>query len=176
MKKTRTERILQILNFIAYLAMIGFSIECGSQLAAFIVSFKNPELASRFYHASSRLFALRQQDPGAFIFTMVIIILILAVKVNIWIQVIKLLSRLKIQAPFSRDVARRLEVIAYQLLGVWIIGVGGELYMNSVPNFTPEPNGAVVGGEFLFIAGIVYIVSQIFKRGIEIQEENQLTV
>jgi hypothetical protein len=33
-----------------------------------------------------------------------------------------------------------------------------------------------MGDEYLFIAGMIYIISQIFKRGIEIQEENNLTV
>ena len=32
------------------------------------------------------------------------------------------------------------------------------------------------GNNFLFMAAIVYIISQIFKRGIEMQEENELTV
>jgi hypothetical protein len=31
-------------------------------------------------------------------------------------------------------------------------------------------------GEYFFIAGMVYIISQVFKRGIEMQEENTLTV
>jgi hypothetical protein len=31
-------------------------------------------------------------------------------------------------------------------------------------------------GEFLFLAGIVFVIAQIFKRGIEIQTENELTV
>lgn len=31
-------------------------------------------------------------------------------------------------------------------------------------------------GEYFFMAGIVYIISQIFKRGVELQEENELTV
>ena len=33
-----------------------------------------------------------------------------------------------------------------------------------------------VGDEFLLFAAIVYIVAQIFKRGIELKEENELTV
>jgi hypothetical protein len=32
------------------------------------------------------------------------------------------------------------------------------------------------GAEFLFVAGLVFIVSQIFKRGVEMQSENELTV
>ncbi|MBN2635649.1 MAG: DUF2975 domain-containing protein [Prolixibacteraceae bacterium] len=31
-------------------------------------------------------------------------------------------------------------------------------------------------GPFLFMAGLVFVISQIFKRGVEIQSENDLTV
>jgi hypothetical protein len=31
-------------------------------------------------------------------------------------------------------------------------------------------------GEFLFMAGLVFIISPIFKRGVELQSENELTV
>jgi len=33
-----------------------------------------------------------------------------------------------------------------------------------------------IPGDFLFIAGIVYVFAQMFKPGVEIQSENELTV
>ncbi len=30
--------------------------------------------------------------------------------------------------------------------------------------------------EFLFMAGIIFIIALIFKRGVEIQSENELTI
>ena len=75
------------------------------------------------------------------------------------------------------EVAKKLENIAYQLLGIWVVGIMGKVYIEWLSKNTGvDLNGVSIGDDFLFIAGIVYIISQIFKRGIEIQEENQLTV
>jgi hypothetical protein len=64
------------------------------------------------------------------------------------------------------------------LLGVWIVSsVFWKIYVYYLSQATGIQLAANnTGDEYLFIAGIVYVISQIFKRGIEIQEENQLTV
>jgi hypothetical protein len=64
------------------------------------------------------------------------------------------------------------------LLGVWIVSsIFWKISLYYLSKSTglqlPTTNS---GDEYLFITGIIYIISQIFKRGIEIQEENQLTV
>lgn len=33
-----------------------------------------------------------------------------------------------------------------------------------------------MSAEFVFMAGVVFVMSQIFKKGVEIQTENELTV
>ena len=33
-----------------------------------------------------------------------------------------------------------------------------------------------ISGEFIFMAGVVFVISQIFKKGVEIQSEHELTV
>lgn len=53
----------------------------------------------------------------------------------------------------------------------------GMSYLNWLEKTTGEQLGDLgVGDEFLLFAAIVYIVAQIFKRGIELKEENELTV
>lgn len=75
------------------------------------------------------------------------------------------------------EVAKRLEKVAWLLILVWLVSVFSKGYLGWVSKMTGEALGNVSdGGEFLLVAGIVYVISQIFKRGIEIQEENQLTV
>ncbi len=50
----------------------------------------------------------------------------------------------------------------------WLIGKGINL-----PTLTDYLGG---GAEFIFFAGILYFISQVFNRGIEIQTENDLTI
>ena len=33
-----------------------------------------------------------------------------------------------------------------------------------------------IAGEFIFLAGMIYVLSELFKRGAEMQTENELTV
>jgi hypothetical protein len=34
----------------------------------------------------------------------------------------------------------------------------------------------LISGEFILLAGVVFVFSQIFKKGVEIQSENELTI
>ena len=109
---------------------------------------------------------------------MCLMVAVSALKAIIWYVVFELLSKLKLQTPFSMEVEKKLERIAYLLLGVWIVSsIFWKLYIYYLSKATgiqlPTNN---IGDEYLFMAGIIYIISQVFKRGIEIQEENQLTV
>ena len=95
----------------------------------------------------------------------------------VWYRVAGMVTTLNIQESFSRRVAMALEEIGIQLLGICIVSV---IAQQSVA-WIAKDSGINVGklhaiNEYLFIAGIVYIISQVFKRGIEIQEENELTV
>jgi hypothetical protein len=95
----------------------------------------------------------------------------------VWYRVVKLLSTLNLNNPFTRKVARALEEIGIQLFGIWVVSVIADQSIHAMA----KHGGIDIGRlhpvhEVLFIAGIVYIISQVFKRGIEIQEENELTV
>ena len=76
------------------------------------------------------------------------------------------------------EVEKKLERIAFLLLGVWIVSsIFWKIYAYYLSQATGIQLPATsTGDEYIFMAGILYIVSQIFKRGIEMQEENQLTV
>ena len=176
--KTKTETILMVSKFLALLGGIWYSILCGSQLLTLVASFINPDWAKRTYEADLNLFNVREHSIGFYVYGMCLTIAVSALKALIWYVVFQLLSKLKLQTPFSMEVEKKLERIAYLLLGVWIVGsIFWEIYAYYLSQDTgiqlPANN---TGDEYFFMAGIVYIISQIFKRGIEIEEENQLTV
>ncbi len=176
--KTRTEKILLVLKFLALLGGIWYSILCGSQLLTFIASFINPDWAKHTYEVDLNIFSIREHSIWFYTFAMCLAIAVSALKAFIWYVVFELLSKLKLQTPFSIKVEKKLEGIAFLLLGVWIVSsIFWKIYAYYLAQATgiqlPTNSSA---DEYFFMAGIIYIVSQIFKRGIEIQEENQLTV
>jgi hypothetical protein len=176
--RTKTETILMVSKFLALLGGIWYSIMCGSQLLTLVASFINPDWAKRTYEADLNIFSIREHSIRFYVYAMCLTIAVSAIKALIWYVVFELLLKLKLQAPFSMEVEKKLERIAYLLLGVWIVSsIFWKIYIYYLSKSTgiqlPTNNS---GDEYLFMAGIIYIISQVFKRGIEIQEENQLTV
>src|SRR4051812_26391204 len=176
--KTKTETILMVSKILALLGAIWYSILCGSGLLTFVASFINPDWAKRTYEVDLNIFSIREHSAGFYFSAMCLTIAVSALKALIWYVVLELLSKLKLQTPFSMEVEKKLERIAYLLLGVWIVSsIFWKIYIYYLSKSTGirlQTNNS--GDEYLFMAGIIYIISQVFKRGIEIQEENQLTV
>jgi hypothetical protein len=176
--KAKTERILMFSKFLALIGGIWYSILCGSQLLTLVSSFINPEWAKRTYEADLNIFSIHEHSIGFYVYAMCLTIAILALKAFIWYVVFELLSKLKLQTPFSMEVEKKLERIAYLLFAVWIVSsIFWKLYVYYLYKATGiqlSTNNS--GDEYLFMYAIIYIISQVFKRGIEIQEENQLTV
>ena len=176
--KTKTETILVISKFLALLGAIGYSIQCGGQLTTLVASFINPDWAKRTYEVDLNIFSIRDHSTWYYAYAMCLTIAVSALKAFIWYVVFELLVKLKLQTPFSIEVERKLERIAYLLLGVWIVS---SIFWKTYIYYLSQATGIQLqannsGDEYLFMAGIIYIISQVFKRGIEIQEENQLTV
>ena len=175
--KIKTEHILTFLKIVAWLAFVGYAIKAGAQTVALVVGFIDPTLAEKLYEVNPLLLKLRQHNVSFFVNAMSLVVFLSAITAHVWYLAIQLLSKLRLKTPFSRDVARRLEKIAFEILGIWLINIMGMSYFKWLEKSTGEQLGNLgIGDEFLLIAAIVYIVSQIFKRGIEINEENELTV
>ncbi|QEC66791.1 DUF2975 domain-containing protein [Panacibacter ginsenosidivorans] len=176
--KTRTEKILVVLKILALLGAIKYSIDCGAQLTNFVASFINTEWAKRTYEVNLDIFNIREKSIAYYSYAMCLTIAVSALKATIWYVVYALLMKLKLKTPFSMEVEKKFESIAFLLLAVWIVSaIFWKIYAYYLTQDTgiqlPANNSS---DEYFFMAGIVYIISQIFKRGIEMQEENQLTV
>ena len=176
--KIKTEKILLVLRILAFMGAIGYSIEFGAQLTSLVASFINAEWAKRTYQVNLDIFKIRDQSISFYAYAMCLNIAVSTLKATIWYVVYSLLTKLKLQTPFSMQVEKKLESIAYLSLAVWIVS---SIFWKTYAYYLLQATGIQLpinnnGGEYFFMAGIIYIVSQIFKRGIEMQEENQLTV
>jgi Protein of unknown function (DUF2975) len=176
--KTRTEKILVVLRILAFMGAVGYSINWGAQLTHFVASFINPEWAKRTYQVNMDIFNIREKSIWFYAYAMCLTIAVSALKATIWYVVFTLLTKLKLQTPFSMEVEKKLESIAYLSLGVWIVS---SIFWSIYAYYLLQDTGIHLpansnGDEYFFMAGVIYIVSQVFKRGIEMQEENQLTV
>ena len=175
--KTRTEKILSVLRVLAWLGVIGYAVNLGSQLICFAVSFTNPVASKKIPGVAQDLANLLNYNLWFYVLAMSFVIALSAMFVCLWYQVMTLLSKLNIRSPFTSMVSKKLEMIAWWLFAIWVVGFIGETYANWLSKRLGERLNIInIQDEFLFTAGIVYIISQIFKHGIEMQEEYQQTI
>ena len=173
--KTKTETILVIMNVLAWIVFVGLMIEAGAVLVTYGVSIAYPKAAMNMYKGLD-FYSLSQYDFWHYTGIISLKAAIFIVQAYTAFLVIKVLSTIKMTNPFTMDVAKRLENIAYTLILAWvaILIYNGQLkwLSNDVPGLREQS----LSSELIIYAGLVFVIAQIFKKGVEIQSENELTV
>lgn len=173
--KTRTGQILTVLNILAWVAFIGYAIEAGATLTTYIVSCFNAESAKDLYKGLN-LYSLRQYNFWHYTLSVSFIVALSIMKSFVWLLVAKTISKVNLKNPFTMEVAHTLEKISYILFGTWLVEMLNSAHISWLMKLTGELYGSWGSSEFIFMAGLVFVISQVFKRGVEIQSENELTV
>jgi len=173
--RTRTENILRIMHVIAWIIFVGICIQAGAMLTSWLVTLYNPAWSKNLY-LKLNFFELLRYDTDYYSTLMAFIVTLLALKAYIAYLGIKICMKLNFVKPFSAEVAQAVEKISF-------VGFCGGLMALVAYGYTEwlgdrgmkivYPWGAE---EFLLLAGIIFIVAQVFKRGMELQAENELTV
>jgi hypothetical protein len=172
--KIKTEKLLKIMNILSWIIFIGILIEAGAVVVSYFVSISNPE-ASKVLYKGIGMFDYRQQSFVNYSFLVAYKVFIYVMKAYIALQMTRLLTRLNISRPFTIDVVLLMQSISYSILIIWIVSVINNTHVDFLEKSYGIP-AIHVSGDFIFIAGIVYVFAQMFRRGMEIQSENDLTV
>lgn len=173
--QTRTQQILTVMKILSWVAFFLFAIEAGAILFSYIISVISPEAARDFYHGLN-LYNLRQLNVWYFTNTVSFMVALSAMKSYISFLMIKILSGINLTSPFKTETVVRLEKISYVFFGMWLVAMISAGWAAWLMKLTGEMHGTYTSGESIFVAGLVFIVSQVFKRGVELQSENELTV
>jgi len=164
-----------VMKILSWLAVAGFIVQAGAILISYGVSWVNPDGAKNMYKGLD-LYKLRQFNFSYYTSLVVFMVTLLLLKSFVWYLVTRTLSKISLSNPFTMEVARRLEKISYVLIGTWVVGILSNMYSNWLLKKTGQLFESTSVDELFFMAGLVFIISQVFKRGIEIQSENELTV
>lgn len=160
---------------LSWIAFIGLLVKTGAIMTSFGVSLYNPEASHNLYKGLS-LYDLREHSFWYYTQVVSLMIAFSGLKAYIFYLVIQALSKVNLTNPFTMEVAVLLEKISYVLIGIWAVAL---LYNAQTEWFAKRQiinldHWSTEG--FFLMAGLVFIISQIFKRGVEIQAENELTV
>lgn len=93
---------------------------------------------------------------------------------------IKIFSTLNLVKPFSPEIAALISRISYMILAVGILGIIAFRYSEILAMKGMELN-ALQGlwddnFVYLLMGSIIFVIAQVFKKGLELQAENDLTV
>lgn len=173
--KTRTELVLKAMHILAWVAFIAFMVKAGVILVTYVISCIIPEGAKNLYEGLN-LYDLRQNNFQYYTWSISFLLVLPILKSYISFLVIKALSKFSLKNPFSMEVARTLEDISFVAFGTWVVTMLSNAYVTWLMKITGKVYGNWLSGEFILMVGLVFIVSQVLKRGAEIQSETGLRV
>ena len=179
MSANNSNLTFKFLTVIAWILFVGLCIEAGGLIVNFVFTMFQPEFLNRLYQKMD-LSALHQQHPLAFYLMYGLVLIIAVLKAFLFYKVVMLVTKLNLEKPFNADVSRKISQISYYTL---IIGLTSYVARMSARSLQDYGGGIeqldpfwVDSEAFILTAAIVYVIAAIFKKGIELQNENDLTV
>ena len=177
--KISTQQMLKILYVISFIIFIGVCVEAGSFIFnAFFTLVINPKNAGYF-----GLTSLYEYDHGYFLVELLLMSIVAVMRAFLFYLIVKILhdKKLNMSQPFNKEIGRFIFHLAYLAFGIglfsnwgvnytdWFIGQGVKM---------PDIQHLRLGGAdvWLFMGVTLFVIAHIFKRGIEIQSENELTI
>lgn len=171
--------IFQALHVVAWIIFIGLCIEAGALLVNFVFSLFKPEVVHNLYEKLD-LSQMYSQNKWVYFGMYGFVLTIAVFKAYLFYVVIELLLKLDLEKPFNSSASGRITKISYLTLFVGIISyIARQIAMGlthygfdtaSLGRFWADSKA------FILMAAVLYVIATIFKRGVALQNENDLTV
>ena len=167
------------LYVIALIIFVGLSIEAGGLIVNFFFHLYNPEMVQNLYQKLD-LIKMYQDNELAFFGIYSFILIISILKAVLFYTVIRLMHKMNLSKPFSTFVEKQISLVSYYALSIGLLCyITNQVVKNLNHRDLVSDNLNQFLGDseaFILMGAVIYIIAQIFKRGVELQEENDLTV
>lgn len=175
----KNDLILQVLNVVSWIIFIGLCVESGALIFNFVFTLFKP-LATHNVYKGLDLSDLYKNQFNHYVGVMSFAIVISLLKAYLFYLVVKIFEKLNLVKPFCNEIAKLIEKISYEAFSIAIVSVVAHEYTKRLIKSGYQVSHIEEYWDnisaFLMMAAIVFVISQIFKKGIEIQNENDLTV
>lgn len=167
------------LYIVAWLIFVGLCVEAGGLIVNFFFSLYKPELIQNLYQ---KLDLTEMYNNSKLVFFIVygFILTISILKACLFYTVIRLMHTMELSRPFSTFVAKQISKISYYTLSIGLLSyIAKELVENLIHYgfVTDHLNEFWSDSQaFILMGAVIYIIATIFKKGVDIQNENDLTV
>ncbi|MBC7934342.1 MAG: hypothetical protein H7Y86_03135 [Rhizobacter sp.] len=178
-----SKQILNVLRVLAWILFLGLSVEAGAIIVSAVLRFiVNPDQVDKLWQEVN-LTALFNFDRGHFVAQIILISIVAVMKALMFYLIVKIFynKKLNLAQPFSIELQHFILIMALLSFGIGLFAGWATKYSRWLSGkgvAMPDIQLQTVGGAdvWIFMSVVLYVLSQIFKRGIEIQSENELTV
>ena len=171
--------VFKALKIVAWVIFVGLCIDAGGLIVNFVFSLYKPEFVQNLYQKLD-LSEMYNRNKWAFFGMYSFILFVSLLKAYLFYVVIRLLSKLNLSKPFNSFVSEQITQISYYTFS---IGILSYIARQTAKNL--QHHGYVIDNlnqfwadsqAFILMAAVIYVIATIFKKGVEIQNENDLTV
>jgi hypothetical protein len=178
-KKWETQPGLMLITVVIWSVFIGLCIETGAILFNFIYSLAKPIAAQNLYKGLD-LSTLLEKDRWHYIGLLSIIVYTNALKAYLFFLMIRIFLKINLTHPFSEQVSELISQISQIAIQIALVIIFNNAYIKWLTKrgFELPELGNFTGGafEYILMGIIIFAISKVFKRGLEIQSENELTI
>jgi hypothetical protein len=176
-----SKQVLLVLRVISWVIFVGLCIDaCGYITNTLYAMAINPAAASHYW-TKLDFSALYAYDPAYFAVVTAYMIIVKVLAAIMFYLIIKNLDskKLDMAKPFKKEFGQFIQLLAYISFGIGLFTSWGLKHAQWLANkgikmpsiYQLNLDGA---GVWLFMSVVLLVIAQIFKRGIEIQNENDL--
>ena len=171
--------VFMFLSIVAWILFVGLCIEAGALIVNFIYSLYKPEIIQNLYQKLD-LSEMYNKSKWAYLNMYTFIMVISILKAYLFYLVILLISKIDLEKPFNSFVSKQITQISYFTLAIGLLSFlaqhTAKNLMDKGFNIDKLDQFWTDSQAFILMAAVIYIIATIIKRGIEIQNENDLTV
>lgn len=179
--KISSKHILLGLTIISWIIFVGLCIDAGGYITNTIYALAINPAAVSHYWTKIDFSGLYNYDPGYFFVVTLLMIIAKVLTAIMFYLIIKNLDskKLDMAKPFKREFGQFIQLLAFLAMGIGFfsnMGIKYTIWLAQKGIKMPDVQQLNLDGAgvWLFMGVVLLVIAQIFKRGIEIQEENDL--
>lgn len=181
--KITTQQVLKLLYIVSWVLFIGLCVDAGGFLFNTIYTQTYNAEGARYFWNHLDLSSVYATNKGQFLVLTTLVCIVAVLKVILFWVIIRFqfYKRLDLSKPFNESLRRFILNIGYTTLGISLFALWGQRYASWLAtkgSTVPAHHllGLAGADVWIFMSVSLFVISQILKRGIEIQSENELTV
>ncbi len=171
--------IFKGLLIVAWVIFVGLCIEAGGLIVNFFFSLYKPDFVQNLYQKLD-LSKMYEESKLSFFGIYGFILSISILKAYLFYVVIILMHKMDLTKPFNNFVSSQILQISYCTLSIGLLSyIARQLSKNLMHQgfVTDNLNQFWTDSQaFILMGAVIYIIATIFKKGVAIQNENDLTV